>query len=88
MSEVEGSDADLPPDVARKEIPEAGAIRIARRDSPLALSRVSVADAEMPFSGNRYDVSGGGVLYCATEFEGCYAENLARYRPSPRMMCR
>ena len=86
MSEAEGSDADLPPEVACKEIPEAGAFRIARRDSPLALSRISVADAEMPFSGNRYDVSGGGVLYCATNLEGCYAETLARYRPSPRII--
>lgn len=86
MSEAEGSDPDLPPEVACREIPAAGAFRIARRDSPLALSRISVADAEMPFSGNRYDVSGGGVLYCATDLEGCYAETLARYRPSPRII--
>lgn len=86
MSEETSSDADLPHEVACKEIPEAGAFRIARRDSPLALSRISVADAEMPLSGNRYDVSGGGVLYCATDLEGCYAETLARYRPSPRII--
>ncbi len=70
MSEETSSEADLPHEVACKEIPEAGAFRIARRDSPLALSRISVADAEMPLSGNRYDVSGGGVLYCATDLEG------------------
>lgn len=86
MSEETSFEADLPHEVACKEIPEAGVFRIARRDSPLALSRISVADAEMPLSGNRYDVSGGGVLYCATDLEGCYAETLARYRPSPRII--
>lgn len=83
MSDAQGLDPEPPPDIACREYPTAGAFRIARRDAPLALSRISVADAEMPFSGNRYDVSGGGVLYCATDLEGCYAETLARFRPSP-----
>ncbi|MBU6280187.1 MAG: RES domain-containing protein [Actinomycetales bacterium] len=81
MRNEEGAEPEA--QVACRQFPVKGAIRIARRDSPLALSWISVADAEMPFSGNRYDVPGGGILYCATNLEGCYAETLARYRPSP-----
>lgn len=83
MSSEEGPESEPVARVACREFPLQGAFRIARRESPLALSWISVADAEMPLSGNRYDVSGGGILYCATNLEGCYAETLARYRPSP-----
>ena len=40
----------------------------------------------MPRSGNRFDVPGGGVLYLASTPSGCYAETLARYRPSARII--
>ena len=36
--------------------------------------------------GNRYDVAGGGVLYCASEPEACFAETLGRFRPSPAVV--
>jgi len=39
-------------------------------------------------TGNRYDVAGGGVLYCATRLEACYAETLARLRPSPGVIAK
>lgn len=43
---------------------------------------IDPADVSLPNAGNRFDVPGGGVLYCATAAVGCYAETLARFRPS------
>ncbi|WP_228759980.1 RES domain-containing protein [Pseudactinotalea sp. HY158] len=56
--------------------------RVARSDSPLRFSRIHPADVTLPGAGNRFDVPGGGVLYGATSFFGCFAETLARFRPS------
>ncbi len=42
-------------------------------------------DAQLTHAGNRFDVPGGGVLYCCSEIEGCYRETLARLRVSPAM---
>ena len=56
--------------------------RVARADQPLRFSQIAPADVPLPKAGNRFDVPGGGVLYCATEPAGCYAEVLARFRPS------
>lgn len=56
--------------------------RVARADQPLRFSQIAPADVPLPKAGNRFDVPGGGVLYCATEAAGCYAEVLARFRPS------
>jgi hypothetical protein len=67
--------------------PLQGAYRVARRDAPLELSWISAADVQMP-SGNRYDVAGGGVPYCAKTLEACYAETLAGLRPSPSLIAR
>ena len=57
--------------------------RIGRRDDPLRFARISQTDATLPRAGNRFDVPGGGVLYAATTIQGCFAETLARFRPSP-----
>jgi hypothetical protein len=59
--------------------------RVARRDGVLSCSRIDPADALLPDAGNRFDVPGGGVLYAATRLDACYAETLARFRPSPRI---
>lgn len=56
--------------------------RVARGDAPMRFSVIDPADVAVPNGGNRYDVPGGGVLYCATTAAGCYAETLARFRPS------
>jgi len=56
--------------------------RVARSDDPLRFAMIDPADAPLPHAGNRFDVPGGGVLYCATTPAGCYAETLARFRPS------
>ena len=59
--------------------------RVARADRPLAESRISVEDAAQPRAGNRFDVLGGGVLYLGSTLRGCYAETLARMRPTAVM---
>lgn len=56
--------------------------RVARSDNPLRFSQIDPADVPLPGAGNRFDVPGDGVLYCATQPAGCYAETLARFRPS------
>ena len=58
--------------------------RVAIASRGLAFAYIDPVDAVMPFTGNRFDVPGGGVLYCCTAVEGCYRETLARLRPSPR----
>ncbi len=59
-------------------------VRIALASNGLAFTYIDPVDAAMPTTGNRFDVPGGGVLYCCTQLEGCYRETLARLRPSPR----
>lgn len=49
------------------------------------MSEISQGDYRLADAGNRFDTLGGGVLYCATKAEGCYAETLARFRPSARI---
>ena len=56
--------------------------RITRVTDPLRFSGIDPSDALLPSSGNRFDVPDGAVLYCATDSTGCYAETLARFRPS------
>lgn len=57
--------------------------RVARLGGGTRFSEIDPADALSPRAGNRFDVSGGGVLYTATDLEGCYREVLARMRVSP-----
>ena len=52
----------------------------------MEFSWINPEDAALPRAGNRFDVPGGGVLYCATHLVGCCAETLARFRPTPKMM--
>lgn len=56
--------------------------RVARSDTAMRFSQIDPADVPLPSAGNRFDVPGGGVLYCASQPTGCYAETLARFRPS------
>lgn len=62
--------------------------RVARSDDPLTMSEISPADYALADAGNRFDTLGGGVLYCGTEAVGCYAETLARFRPSAAIRMR
>ncbi len=59
--------------------------RVARRRGLLGFSTISPVDAALPKAGNRFDVVGGGVLYAGSTPEACYAETLARFRPTPKI---
>jgi len=59
--------------------------RVGRSHRPLASSQITVEDAAQARAGNRFDVLGGGVLYLSTTAQGCYAETLARLRPTATM---
>lgn len=80
---VRGSSDDQPRTV---DIPPSGVWRVARSSGPMEFSWIESEDAVLPRAGNRFDVPGGGVLYCATHLVGCYAETLARFRPTPKML--
>lgn len=45
-------------------------------------SEIDALDAELAEVGNRFDVVGGGVLYCATTRLGAFKEVLADFRPA------
>jgi len=65
--------------------PTSGIFRVARADQPLMATVIDPSDAALPNAGNRFDIAGGGVLYFASHPLGCYAETLARFRPTPKM---
>ncbi len=59
--------------------------RVARSDQPLGFATIAQPDAQLSFAGNRFDVLGGGVLYLGSTAHGCYAETVARFRPSAKV---
>ena len=64
--------------------------RVARRprngeDEQLVFSYIHPEDAVLN-AGNRFDVPGAGVLYASTTIESCFAETLAWFRPSQRIL--
>lgn len=59
--------------------------RVARSRGLLDFSTITPGDAALAKAGNRFDVVGGQVLYAGTSLEACYAETLARFRPTPRI---
>lgn len=59
--------------------------RVARSRGLLDFSTISPVDASLAKAGNRFDVVGGGVLYAGSTVEACYAETLARFRPTPKI---
>lgn len=65
--------------------PPASLYRVARRGRELDHSQINAADAALTRSGNRFDVAGGGVLYFGSDEAGCFAETLARFRPTAAM---
>lgn len=60
--------------------------RVSSLQYGLDFSRIQPLDAPLKAAGNRFDVPGGGVLYCCTDVKGCFAETLSRLRPSPALI--
>lgn len=60
----------------------ASAYRVGRAKGPLHFSEIDALDAELETVGNRFDVVGGGVLYCATTRVGAFKEVLESFRPA------
>lgn len=56
--------------------------RIGRSQGPIYFSRISAQDAALTHAGNRFDIPGAEVCYFSSSRRGCYAETLARFRPS------
>lgn len=66
-------------------IPGGDLYRVGRSTDPLQFSQINAADAALARAGNRFDVPGGGVVYLASDAETCFAETLARFRPSHKL---
>lgn len=56
--------------------------RVARPANAIRFSEITALDANEERAGNRFDVPGGGVLYCATHPIGAFTETLVRLRPT------
>jgi hypothetical protein len=65
-------------------LPGSGVWRVGRAPDPFAWSRPEPVDTRDSRSGNRFDSFHGdyGVCYFGTTAEACFAETLARFRPS------
>lgn len=70
------------PQLSTEEFP-ATAFRVGRASGVIHFTEIDAIDAEI-LQGNRFDVVGGGVLYCATTKAGAYKEVLADFRPSAK----
>lgn len=58
------------PQLSTEEFP-ATAFRVGRASGVIHFTEIDAIDAEI-LQGNRFDVVGGGVLYCATTKVGAY----------------
>lgn len=71
------------PSLATEEFP-ATAYRVGRRSGVIHFGEIDAVDATNIGQGMRFDVVGGGVLYCSTTKTGAYKEVLANFRPSAK----
>ena len=60
--------------------------RVERTDPALRFSLLNPVDVMNDRAGNRFDIPGAGVLYCATKADGGFAETLAGFRPRASMV--
>ncbi|MFH8219536.1 RES domain-containing protein [Streptomyces sp. NPDC018057] len=75
--------ADEPP-VALVSAPERGMWRLGKRGQPLAYNRLE-PETSQGSSAGRFSLATYGMLYCASDLAGCYAEALAHFRVHPKM---
>lgn len=64
------------------EFPINPVYRIARRNQLLTASKIRERDSASQ-AGHRFDVLNGGVIYCATQLSGSFAEVLSPFRRAP-----
>jgi hypothetical protein len=69
------------------DLPAGGIWRVGRAPNPFAWNRPDPVDTGDPGCGNRFDSFHGdyAVVYFGTSPEACFAETLARFRPSPAL---
>ncbi|WP_330461606.1 RES family NAD+ phosphorylase [Streptomyces sp. NBC_00820] len=67
------------PEVRLVPAPERGVWHLGKAKDPLRYNQIAADDADRS-SGNRWSLVSDGTLYCASEFEGCFAEALAPFR--------
>ncbi|MDQ1123162.1 RES family NAD+ phosphorylase [Microbacterium trichothecenolyticum] len=60
----------------------ASAYRVGRAAGAIHFSEIDALDAELADVGNRFDVVGGGVMYCSSTRVGAFKEVLAHFRPA------
>lgn len=75
---------DSVPPVILVRPPDRGVWRLGKSRHPLAFNRVEPETVEGSAAG-RFSLLTYGMLYCASEQAGCYAEALARFRVHPKM---
>ena len=71
----------MPPIKTVETLPELW--RVSTLDTGTKFSEITALDAPRIHAGNRFDVPGGGVLYCCTQVRGSFAETMSRYRVRP-----
>lgn len=64
------------------EFPINPVYRIARNDQLLTGSKIRPQDS-LSQAGHRFDLLSGGVIYCATQLQGSFAEVLSSFRRAP-----
>ncbi|MGW7002588.1 RES family NAD+ phosphorylase [Streptomyces sp. NPDC054933] len=72
------------PDVTLVPAPEPGVWRLGKAEQPTKYSKITAEDNDRS-GGNRWSIVGYGILYCATDLDGCFAEALAPFRVDPEM---
>ncbi|MFE3716454.1 RES domain-containing protein [Streptomyces cyaneofuscatus] len=72
------------PPVAFARPPARGVWRLGKASDPLRFNRIEPETAEGSSAG-RFSLFTYGMLYCASEQAGCFAEALAHFRVHPKM---
>lgn len=72
------------PPVTLTAAPDEGVWRLGRASAPVVYNQVE-PDTFGGSSAGRFSLFSYSMLYCASEPDGCFAEDLARYRVAPKV---
>ncbi|GHA02194.1 RES family NAD+ phosphorylase [Streptomyces echinoruber] len=84
MRPSDESSATLAPAVTLVPAPDRGVWRLGKRKSPIEYNTLQPENSQGSGAG-RFSLATYGMLYCATDPAGCYAEALAHFRVSPAL---